>query len=72
MGTGTVTMMGKGAKAEDKDLASEILAGKMRNAWEVEDRPGQVDQRPPELRVVRALPKARTWYENYDLIDWSK
>lgn len=64
--------MGKGAKPEDKDLASEILAGKMKNAWQVEDRPNQPDTRPAEMRPVRALPKSQEWYKNYDRIDWSK
>jgi hypothetical protein len=65
-------LMGKAAKAEDKELASAILAGEMKNAWEVENRPNQPDSRPSQLRAVRALPKSRSWYKNYDEIDWSK
>ncbi len=34
----------------DTELIAEIAAGKMRNAWQVEDRPNQPDLRPAELR----------------------
>lgn len=59
-------LLGRGAKAEDKELASEIMAGKMKNAWQAEDRPNQPDERPAILRPVRAIPKSPGWYENYD------
>ena len=63
---GSTVLMGKGAKAEDKELASAIMAGEMKNAWEVEDRPNRVDQRPPEMRSICARKKSKEWYENYD------
>ena len=65
---GDVVVMGKGASKSDKELASEIMAGKMKNAWEVEDRPNQPDHRPPQLRPVRGVPPTRAYRDNYDRI----
>lgn len=57
---------------ENKELSGDILAGKMRNAWEVEDRSNQPDTRPSNMRQNQVLHRAHSYYTNYDLIDWSK
>lgn len=57
---------------ENTELAGDILAGKMRNAWEDEDRANQPDTRPPNMRQNQVLHRAPSYYDNYDLIDWSK
>ncbi len=60
-------LMGKGAKAEDKELAEAILAGDMKNAWEQEEGL-RVDQRPSAMRDERAKynHKGRAFWDNFD------
>ena len=60
------------SKKEGDEWAASVMAGEMKNAWQKEDRPNVPDTRPESMRPVRALPKSQGWYENYDLIDWSK
>ena len=65
-------LMGKGASKSDKELASSILAGEMKNAWQAEDRPNIPDTRPAVWRPQHKLVHSRTYVQRYDLIDWSK
>lgn len=65
-------LMGKGASKSDKELASSILAGEMKNAWEPDRRPARKDERPAVWRPGHRLERDLSYYENYDLIDWSK
>jgi len=64
--------MGKGASKSDKELASSIMAGEMKNAWQQEDRPKQPDERPKVWKPQHRLERDPSYYTNYDLIDWSK
>lgn len=65
-------LMGKGAGASDKELAAAIMAGEMRTAWQKEDRPNRPDERPKVWKPQHRLERDLSYYENYDLIDWSK
>jgi len=52
----------------DKELVSEILAGKMKNAWQVEDRPNQPDTRPARLRQGGWNTRGEKFRNNYDSV----
>lgn len=61
-------LLGKGAKSEDKELAMSIMAGEMRNAWQVEDRPNQPDTRPAAMRPCHKFTNSRTYVNHYDSV----
>lgn len=63
----SVLLMGKGARNEDKELASSIMAGEMKNAWQVEDRVTP-DTRPAVLRPCRGVLPTKAYRDNYDRI----
>lgn len=52
----------------DKELSDSILAGEMKNAWQVEDRPNQPDLRPAERRNGSWNIRSARFYENFDRI----
>jgi len=52
----------------DKELVSEILAGKMKNAWQVADRPNQPDTSPAKFRQGEWNTRSDKYRANYDRI----
>jgi len=49
-------------------MKQAILAGEMKNAWQVEDRPNQPDTRPAGLKQGEWNFRSRQYRENYDRV----
>jgi hypothetical protein len=49
-----------------RELEASILAGEMKNAWQVEDRPNQPDTRPARMRQGNWNTRSHKYRTNYE------